>query len=90
MGGDPKSTELVSSVRQLRGVGRPGHDRRTTVALSSSWSIRPVRLTQVGYDYDGYGLHSTYQHVKVHDPHPGTWTVKVLWCNGVCALRTSR
>ncbi|MER6286622.1 S8 family serine peptidase [Streptomyces sviceus] len=40
------------------------------------------RLTQVSYDYDGYGLHSNYQHVDVHDPRPGTWTVKVVWNNG--------
>ncbi|MEU5041321.1 S8 family peptidase [Streptomyces griseorubiginosus] len=40
------------------------------------------RLTQVSYDYDGYGLHSNYQHVDVHDPRPGTWTVKVVWSNG--------
>ncbi|EFH28792.1 MULTISPECIES: S8 family serine peptidase [Streptomyces] len=39
-------------------------------------------LTQVSYDYDGYGLHSNYQHVDVHDPRPGTWTVKVVWNNG--------
>ena len=23
-----------------------------------------------------------YQHVDVHDPRPGTWTVKVVWNNG--------
>ncbi|MFF3846461.1 S8 family serine peptidase [Streptomyces sp. NPDC002328] len=40
------------------------------------------RLTQLSYDYDGYGRHTNYQHVDVHDPRPGTWTVKVLWNNG--------
>ncbi|MET8977991.1 S8 family serine peptidase [Streptomyces sp. NPDC004539] len=40
------------------------------------------RLTQFSYDYDGYGLHSNYQHVDVHDPVPGAWTVKVVWSNG--------
>ncbi|KUN73324.1 peptidase [Streptomyces canus] len=40
------------------------------------------RLTQVSYDYDGYGLNSNYQHVDVHDPRPGTWTVKLVWNNG--------
>ncbi|WP_075737102.1 S8 family serine peptidase [Streptomyces acidiscabies] len=40
------------------------------------------RLTQFSYDYDGYGLHSNYQHVDVHDPRPGAWTVKVVWSNG--------
>jgi len=40
------------------------------------------RLTQVSYDYDGYGRYTNYQHVDVHDPRPGTWTVKVVWGNG--------
>ncbi|WP_416966849.1 S8 family peptidase [Streptomyces sp. 4F14] len=40
------------------------------------------RLTQFSYDYDGYGLHTNYQHVDVHDPRPGAWTVKVVWSNG--------
>ncbi|MHC5905592.1 S8 family peptidase [Streptomyces sp. S6] len=40
------------------------------------------RLTQVSYDYDGTGKNSNYQHVDVHDPLPGAWTVKVVWNNG--------
>ena len=39
-------------------------------------------LTQMSYDYDGYGLAADYQHVDVHDPRPGTWTAKVVWNNG--------
>jgi len=40
------------------------------------------RLTQFSYDYDGYGRYTDYQHVDVHDPRPGAWTVKVVWSNG--------
>ena len=36
------------------------------------------RLVQESYDY-GF---TDYQHVGVHDPTPGKWTVKVLWGNG--------
>ncbi|QNP75435.1 S8 family serine peptidase [Streptomyces roseirectus] len=40
------------------------------------------RLTQMSYDYDGYGNYTDYQHVGVHHPVAGTWTAKVVWNNG--------
>ncbi|MCD7444431.1 S8 family serine peptidase [Streptomyces lincolnensis] len=71
----PKGTPLLDAEMVW-----PGTDKSGKLALIL---VDPAgALTQVSYDYDGYGLHSNYQHVDVHDPRPGTWTVKVVWNNG--------
>ncbi|MFI1034464.1 S8 family peptidase [Streptomyces sp. NPDC020951] len=71
----PSGTPLLDAEMVWPGTPQSG---RLALAL-----VDPAgRLTQLGYDYDGYQLQSNYQHVDVHDPRPGTWTVKVLWNNG--------
>ncbi|MFI9175451.1 S8 family peptidase [Streptomyces lincolnensis] len=71
----PKGTPLLDAEMVWPGTAKSG---KLALVL-----IDPAgRLTQVSYDYDGYGLHSNYQHVDVHDPRPGTWTVKLVWDNG--------
>ncbi|KAA2267202.1 S8 family serine peptidase [Solihabitans fulvus] len=41
------------------------------------------RLVQESYDYK----FTNYQFINVHDPIPGTWTVKILWANGRAHLQ---
>ncbi|WP_405623538.1 hypothetical protein [Streptomyces sp. NBC_00076] len=47
------------------------------------------RLTQVSYDYDGYGLHSNYQHVDVHDPRPAPGPSRSCGTTAARTFRTS-
>ncbi|MFM9443623.1 S8 family peptidase [Streptomyces acidiscabies] len=71
----PSGTPLLDARSVWPGTGDSG-----TLAL---FLVDPEgRLTQMSYDYDGYGSYTNYQHVDVHHPVAGTWTAKVVWNNG--------
>ncbi|WP_028808927.1 S8 family peptidase [Streptomyces sp. 351MFTsu5.1] len=75
----PKGTPLLDAEMVWPGTADSG---KLVLVL-----LDPVgRLTQVSYDYDG-GVNSNHQHVDVHDPRPGTWTVKLVWGNGRMLLQ---